>query len=63
MYLLHRICENDKESGIVSTHTTAESAEEVKAFYEADALLDEIDGLLEVNAAEFVAAYVQKGGQ
>ena len=30
---------------------------------ETEALLDEIDDLLEVNAEEFVAAYVQKGGQ
>ena len=28
-----------------------------------DELLDEIDGLLEVNAEEFVKAYVQKGGE
>ncbi|MDY3127591.1 MAG: ubiquitin-like protein Pup [Corynebacterium sp.] len=28
-----------------------------------DDLLDEIDGLLETNAEEFVKAYVQKGGQ
>lgn len=28
-----------------------------------DELLDEIDGLLETNAAEFVRSYVQKGGQ
>lgn len=30
---------------------------------ETDALLDEIDGLLEENAEEFVKNYVQKGGQ
>ena len=30
---------------------------------ETDALLDEIDELLEVNAEEFVASYIQKGGQ
>lgn len=29
----------------------------------ADNLLDEIDGLLESNAEEFVRSYVQKGGQ
>lgn len=29
----------------------------------ADDLLDEIDGLLETNAEEYVRAYVQKGGQ
>lgn len=28
-----------------------------------DELLDEIDGLLEENAAEFVASYIQKGGE
>lgn len=28
-----------------------------------DDLLDEIDGLLESNAEEFVRGYVQKGGQ
>lgn len=28
-----------------------------------DELLDEIDGLLEVNAEEFVKSYVQKGGE
>ena len=30
---------------------------------EGDDLLDEIDGLLESNAEEFVRSYVQKGGQ
>ena len=30
---------------------------------DADDLLDEIDGLLENNAEEFVRSYVQKGGQ
>ncbi|WP_448850747.1 ubiquitin-like protein Pup [Corynebacterium sp. 335C] len=29
----------------------------------ADDLLDEIDGLLESNAEEFVRSYVQKGGE
>lgn len=28
-----------------------------------DALLDEIDGVLETNAEEFVRSYVQKGGE
>ncbi len=28
-----------------------------------DAMLDEIDGVLEENAEEFVRGYVQKGGQ
>lgn len=30
---------------------------------EMDELLDEIDGVLEENAADFVKSYVQKGGQ
>lgn len=28
-----------------------------------DSLLDEIDGVLEANAAEFVRSFVQKGGE
>ena len=35
--------------------------EELKA--ELDDLLDEIDGVLETNAEEFVKNYVQKGGE
>lgn len=31
--------------------------------HEMDEILDEIDEVLEANAAEFVAAYVQKGGE
>ncbi len=31
--------------------------------HDLDSLLDEIDGVLEVNAEEFVRSYVQKGGQ
>ncbi|MFY9189994.1 MAG: ubiquitin-like protein Pup [Lawsonella sp.] len=30
---------------------------------EADELLEEIDGMLETNAEEFVLSFVQKGGQ
>jgi ubiquitin-like protein Pup len=40
---------------------TAESSEKLKA--ELDDLLDEIDGVLETNAEDFVKSYVQKGGQ
>jgi ubiquitin-like protein Pup len=44
------------------------SAEEVKERHEklsddVDAILDEIDEVLEENAEEFVLSYVQKGGQ
>ena len=37
------------------------TGEELKA--ELDDLLDEIDGVLETNAEEFVKNYVQKGGE
>ncbi|MEO5724757.1 MAG: ubiquitin-like protein Pup [Ilumatobacteraceae bacterium] len=40
---------------------TAASGEKLKA--EMDDLLDEIDGVLETNAEDFVKSYVQKGGQ
>ena len=39
----------------------SEKGEALKA--ELDDLLDEIDGVLETNAEEFVRSYVQKGGQ
>ena len=39
----------------------AATGEELKA--ELDDLLDEIDGVLEPNAEEFVKNYVQKGGE
>jgi ubiquitin-like protein Pup len=39
----------------------SETGERLKA--EIDDLLDEIDGVLEDNAEEFVRNYVQKGGQ
>jgi ubiquitin-like protein Pup len=38
-----------------------ESAEKLKA--EMDAMLDEIDSVLEENAQEFVNSYIQKGGE
>ena len=45
-------CEVDTAAGQVSINT-----------HRTDDLLDEIDGLLENNAEEFVRSYVQKGGQ
>lgn len=39
----------------------AKSGEELKA--ELDAVLDDIDSVLEENAEEFVKNYVQKGGE
>jgi prokaryotic ubiquitin-like protein Pup len=48
--------------------TEARSTEEVQERHEklsddVDAILDEIDEVLEENAEEFVRSYVQKGGQ
>ena len=48
--------------------TQAGTADEVKERHEklsddVDAILDEIDEVLEENAEEFVRSYVQKGGQ
>ena len=40
---------------------SADSGQEMKA--DVDDLLDEIDGVLETNAEEFVKNYVQKGGE
>lgn len=40
---------------------TTESGTKLRA--ELDDLLDEIDGVLETNAEDFVKSYVQKGGQ
>ncbi len=40
---------------------STKSGEQIKA--DLDELLDEIDGVLEENAEEFVKSYVQKGGR
>ncbi len=41
----------------------AASATEKARDEETDALLDEIDGVLETNAQDFVHSFVQKGGE
>lgn len=43
------------------SHATPEQRQ--KHLEELDALLDDIDEVLEEDAAEFVSAYIQKGGQ
>ena len=50
-----------EEEVVEETPAPSEQGEKIKA--ELDDLLDEIDEVLEVNAEEFVKAYVQKGGQ
>lgn len=49
------------EEAPVETKTQSQRGEELKQ--EMDALLDEIDEVLETDAAQFVKDYVQKGGQ
>ena len=46
---------------IGETPGTSHKGEKIKA--ELDDLLDEVDGVLEAHAEEFVRNYVQKGGQ
>jgi ubiquitin-like protein Pup len=51
-----------REEDVEATAPTGtKQGEKIKA--ELDDLLDEIDGVLEENAEEFVKSYVQKGGQ
>jgi len=52
--------ETTNSLGGLATKATDEG-EKLKA--ELDALLDEIDGVLETNADEFVKSYIQKGGE
>lgn len=46
-----------------TTSQTEESSAPQRSSEETDALLDEIDTVLEKSAEEFIKAYVQKGGQ
>ena len=50
-----------REEEVADAPATSDSAEKIKA--ELDDLLDEIDGVLESNAEDFVKSYIQKGGQ
>ncbi|TXH45153.1 MAG: ubiquitin-like protein Pup [Actinobacteria bacterium] len=51
-----------QDSEDASPQTSADSEAEARNAA-VDDLLDEIDDVLETNAEEFVAAFVQKGGQ
>lgn len=56
------------EKGRFVKEDAPQKSEEAKAKDQAlkdelDALMDEIDSVLEENAQEFVAQYIQKGGQ
>jgi ubiquitin-like protein Pup len=53
----HRATQRDEPQAELSTTTPA------KAAVDYDALLDEIDSVLESDAEEYVRSFVQKGGQ
>ena len=53
--------DNDSEEVDEVISAPVEAGHEIKS--ESDDLLDEIDGVLETNAEEFVKNYVQKGGE
>lgn len=56
--------EQDVEEGHDEAVDTSEVSERVgKLTDDVDALLDDIDDVLEVNAEDFVKGFVQKGGQ
>ncbi|MCZ2811837.1 ubiquitin-like protein Pup [Modestobacter sp. VKM Ac-2979] len=53
-----------EETEEVEASVDAEAAERRQEMTDdVDSILDEIDGVLEENAEEFVKSYVQKGGQ
>ena len=49
------------DEAVEEAPAVAATGDKLKA--ELDDLLDEIDGVLETNAEDFVKSYVQKGGQ
>lgn len=51
-----------RDEGTTREDVTTSGQEQLKVSG-TDDLLDEIDGLLESNAEEFVKSYVQKGGE
>jgi ubiquitin-like protein Pup len=51
----------EEQQATTGTTTLAKKGDELKESI--DKLLDEIDDLLEENAEEFVAGYVQRGGE
>ena len=51
------------DDGPVDEEGTQVSAQNAARDEDIDSVLDEIDGVLESNAEEFVKGFVQKGGQ
>jgi len=50
-----------RDDEVVEEPQASDSGDKIKA--ELDDLLDEIDGVLETNAEDFVKSYIQKGGE
>lgn len=55
--------EDDSEAIDTASGTEAVAARKENLDREVDSILDEIDDVLEENAAEFVSSFVQKGGE
>lgn len=60
---LQRRRDGDPEPESPPSPPSAASATDRVRDEETDALLDEIDGVLETNAQDFVHSFVQKGGE
>jgi ubiquitin-like protein Pup len=59
----HRRARKSDDEETVEDLPAVDSAHKAELDSDVDSLLDEIDGVLEVNAEEFVRSFVQKGGQ
>jgi ubiquitin-like protein Pup len=55
--------QNDEQLDEVVDSNSDVAERHEKLTEDVDAILDDIDGLLEPNAEDFVRAFVQKGGQ
>jgi ubiquitin-like protein Pup len=54
---------SDEVEEVDATDTTEVQERQEKLSDDVDAVLDDIDSVLEENAEEFVRSYIQKGGQ
>ncbi|MGI3784325.1 MAG: ubiquitin-like protein Pup [Janthinobacterium lividum] len=59
----HRRTRKSDDEETVEDLPAVDSAHKAELDSDVDSILDEIDGVLEVNAEEFVRSFVQKGGQ
>lgn len=55
--------ETETDAEVDAAPASDTQAQKEKLDDDVDSMLDEIDGVLEENAEEFVRSYVQKGGQ